>query len=104
MESYYAIQEAKQKGDTITVDIYEKGQPFGATNTAYNIAPSLTPDEICSAVPRGNELIEKLQLLFSQPGGIRVDDVVGVKTDRPLTNLNKQSLLMALTRTTKIER
>lgn len=92
LESYYAIQDAKKSGETITVDIYERGEPFGPTNTAYNIAPSLTPDEILSVVPRGNELIDKLQLLFSQPGGIRVDDVVGLN-DSPAATQFKQAVV-----------
>ncbi len=78
MESYNAYVTAIKKNKEIQVVVYEKGSAFeeGAfTNTAYHICPSLTPDEILSVVPRGSELVEKLDFLFSQPGGIRVDDV-----------------------------
>ncbi len=77
LESYYAYQDAHNKNEKIGITIYEKGSELGTTNTAYNIAASLTPDEILSVVPRGKDLVEKLAILFSQPGGIRVDDVDG---------------------------
>jgi hypothetical protein len=84
-ESYYAYQDALKDGEPICIVVYEKGSSFGSstagkssTNTAFNIVPSLTIDEILSVVPRGNELVDKLGVLFSQPGGIRVDDVAGV--------------------------
>lgn len=85
LESYYAYKDAQKDGKKICITIYEKGDSFGAsnngqssTNTSYNVVPSLTIDEILSIVPRGNELVEKLSVLFNQPGGIRVDDVMGV--------------------------
>ncbi len=85
LESYYAYQDAQKKGEKVCVTVYEKGHSFESsnphqlsTNTAYNIAPSLTVDEIVSVVPRGSELMEKLAVLFNRPGGIRVDDVEGV--------------------------
>jgi len=84
MESYYAHQDALKKGKKICVTVYEKGGSFIASpgeelsaNTACNIVGSLTTDEILSIVPRGSELVEKLSILFSEPGGIRVDDVPG---------------------------
>ncbi len=85
LESYYAHLDALKNGRKIRVVVYDKNPPFGksgdgtaSTNTAYNIVPSLTIDEILSVVPRGSELVEKLAILFSEPGGIRVDDVPGV--------------------------
>lgn len=85
LESYYAHLDAQKEGIKICITVYEKGSSFDSsgtgqlsTNTAYNIVPSLTIDEILSVVPRGCELIEKLGIHFSQPGGIRVDDVMGV--------------------------
>lgn len=80
MESYSSYVNAIKNNRQIQVVIYEKSPAFeeGAfTNTGYHICPSLTPDEILSVVPRGSELVEKLTFLFSQPGGIRVDDVPG---------------------------
>ncbi len=88
LESYYAHRDAVKKGTPLQIVIYEKSSPFvghgrsgsgnALTNTAFNIFPSLTPDEILSVVPRGPELTEKLGILFSEPGGIRVDDAPGV--------------------------
>jgi len=82
LEAYAASQEAQKNGDTICITVYEKSKSFSipaegdsSTNTSYNIVPSLTPDEILSVVPRGAELARKLNILFSEPFGIRVDDV-----------------------------
>lgn len=85
LESYYAYKSAWSQGKKICITVYEKGDSFGSynngqssTNTACNIVASLTTDEILSVVPRGSELMDKLAILFSQPGGIRIDDVSGV--------------------------
>lgn len=77
MEAYFAFLKAKEKGQPIRITIFEKNQSFDQT-TAAKIAPSLTPDEILAVVPRGAALVEKLKILFSEPGGIRVDDVAFV--------------------------
>jgi len=77
LEAYYAFMEAKNQGKQIRITIFEKNKSLSETTTA-NIVPSLTPDEILSVVPRGPMLVEKLGILFNQPGGIRVDDVAGV--------------------------
>lgn len=68
---------AKEKGQTVRIIIYEKNASTSET-TAANIWNSHTPDEIVSVVPRGKELEEKLQIKFSEPGGIRVEDVSDV--------------------------
>lgn len=80
LEAYSAFQDAQKNGEKVSITVYDKGDCFkqSTTNTAFNIVPSLTIDEILSVVPRGNELIEKLAIPFNQPGGIRVDDVPGV--------------------------
>lgn len=83
LESYSAFQEAQKNNVQISVTVFEKNhslasQNHSPTNTAFNIVPSLTVDEILSVVPRGNEMVKKLAILFSEPGGIRVDDVSGV--------------------------
>ncbi len=85
LEAYYAYKEAQKLGIKLAITIYEKSRSFDAaqeeqasTNTSYHILPSLTVDDILSIVPRGSELVEKLSLLFNQPGGIRVDDVENV--------------------------
>lgn len=77
LEAYYAYFALSPRGERVRVTIHEKNQTMKATTTAH-IVPSLTPDEILSVVPRGQELINKLRVLFSEPGGIRVDDVEGV--------------------------
>lgn len=77
LEAYYAYLNAQARGERIRVTIYDKNKSLTETTTA-NIVPSLTPDEILSVVPRGQELINKLKSLFSELNGIRVDDVNGV--------------------------
>ncbi|MFA5959567.1 MAG: hypothetical protein WC785_03550 [Tatlockia sp.] len=77
LEAYYAYLEANQRGERARVTIHDKNQTLKGTTTAH-IVPSLTPDEILSVVPRALEFINKLRSLFSEPGGIRVDDVEGV--------------------------
>jgi hypothetical protein len=76
IEAYYAFIDAKKNNIPLHITIYEKNELVGET-TASNIVASLTPDEILAVVPRGGELIRKLDVKFSLPGGIRVDDVVG---------------------------
>lgn len=88
LESYYAYKDAQNQGSKIIINVYEKGESFdsspheengkSSTNTSYNIVPSLTIDEILSVVPRGGEMVRKLSIPFSEPGGIRVDDVDGL--------------------------
>ena len=92
MESYHAYLNAIKTNRQIQIVVYDKSPSFeeGAiTNTAYHICPSLTPDEILSVVPRGSELVEKLAFLFSQPGGIRVDDVPGVNDSLAATRFKQ---------------
>ncbi|CDR34729.1 FAD-binding oxidoreductase [Criblamydia sequanensis] len=92
LESYYAYKEGQNQGSKIIINVYEKGESFdvspheengkASTNTSYNIVPSLTIDEILSVVPRGEEMVRKLSIPFSEPGGIRVDDVEGVNDSK----------------------
>lgn len=96
LESYYAYKDAQRDGAKICITVYEKGTSFGSskngqssTNTSYNIVPSLTIDEILSVVPRGSELVEKLAIHFSQPGGIRVDDVPGANDSESAINFKE---------------
>jgi hypothetical protein len=80
LEAYHVYMDALNTDQHVQIIVYEKGSSFeqGAlTNTAYNVFPSLTPDEILAVVPRGKEFVEKLAFLFNQPGGIRVEDVPG---------------------------
>jgi hypothetical protein len=96
LESYYAYKDAQKNHTKLCITLYEKGDSFdftsaaqSSTNTAYNIVASLTIDEILSVVPRGSELVEKLAILFSQPGGIRVDDVEGVNDSQSAHNFKE---------------
>lgn len=96
LESYYAYKDAEKNDEKICVTVYEKGDSFdvsnageSSTNTSHNIVPSLTIDEILSVVPRGSELVEKLAILFTEPGGIRVDDVAGVNDSPSAINFKE---------------
>jgi len=77
LEVYFAYLDAKKVDKQVRVTIYEKNTRLSDTTTSH-IVPSLTPDEILSVVPRGQELVKKLKILFSEPGGIYVKDVEGV--------------------------
>ncbi len=77
IEALLTHLHAKENGIPLRITIYEKNGSTSQT-TAANIWNSHTPDEIVSVVPRGKELEEKLKLKFSDPGGVRVDDVFGV--------------------------
>lgn len=100
LEAYSAYRDAQNEGKPVFITIYEKGESLSkaapsdsnksSTNTSYNITPSLTPDEILSVVPRGSELMNKLAILFSEPGGIRVDDVPGVNDSASAMNFKKE--------------
>lgn len=94
LECYNVYSDSVKNGTTVQIVVYEKGPSFeegASTNAAYHICPSLTPDEILSVVPRGSELIDKLALLFSEPGGIRVDDVPQVN-DSPSATRFKEAV------------
>jgi len=90
LEAYYAHVDAQKTGKKVRVMIYERNKSITDTTTA-NIAPSLTPDEILSVVPRGKDFVNKLQVLFSQPGGIRVDDVKDVNKSPAATHFMEQA-------------
>lgn len=90
IEAYYAHLDAKENNTSLHITIYEKNQSISDT-TASNIVPSWTPDEILSVVPRGQALVDKLKIKFSEPGGIRVDDVAGVN-DTATTELFTQEV------------
>jgi hypothetical protein len=74
LEAYFVHKDAQANGRKVRITMLDKNPGISDTTTS-NIAPSLTPDEIMSVVPPAPILIEKLGILFSQPGGIRVDDV-----------------------------
>jgi hypothetical protein len=77
IEALYAHLDAKKSNNQLHITIYEKNGSISAT-TVSNIVPSLTCDEILSVVPRGPDLVKKLEIPFNKPGGIRVDDVAGI--------------------------
>ena len=92
LHAYYAHINAQQQGKHVRVTIYEKNPSLVDTTTS-RIVPSLTPDEILSVVPRGKQLVEKLQIPFNQPGGIRVDDVANVNRSTVATRFMEQAEL-----------
>jgi hypothetical protein len=106
LESYSAYQDAQKNETKICITVYEKGESFAtstpsehgnaSTNTSYNIVPSLTIDEILSVVPRGSEMVKKLAIPFSNPGGIRIDDVDGVNDSVAATNFKEAVALYGL--------
>jgi glycine/D-amino acid oxidase-like deaminating enzyme len=78
VEAYFAHLHAQKNGTQVRITIYDKNKSLQDT-TVCHIVPSLTPDEIISVVPRGQDLVNSLGTPFSDPGGIRVDDVPSVK-------------------------
>jgi len=95
MEAYHAFLDAKKNNQSLCITMYEQNKSLGDT-TVSNIAPSLTPDEILSVVPRGQELVKKIQILFSEPGGIRVDDVRGIQGTRATEQFQQQAQLYSM--------
>jgi glycine/D-amino acid oxidase-like deaminating enzyme len=89
LEAYLAFLEAKKNSQQVRVTIQEESSG-PADSTSARIVPSLTPDEILSVVPRGQQLVEKLKLRFNQPGGIRVDDVEGVNNSATADEFKQQ--------------
>lgn len=89
MEAYFAYLDAREAGSPIRITVLERNATLSETTTAH-IVPSLTPDEILSVVPRGQELVKKLQLKFNQPGGIRVEDAEGVNSTEIAEQFIKQ--------------
>ncbi len=77
IEAYNAHLDAKKNNQPLHITVYEKNDSISQT-TVSNLVPSLTCDEILSVVPRGQELVKKLEVPFNKPGGIRVDDVAGI--------------------------
>jgi hypothetical protein len=90
MQAYYAHRNAQQTGQKLRITIYEKNESIKDTTT-FNNFPSLTTDEILSVVPRGKALVESSQILFSQPRGIRVDDVAGIHGSEVTRNFMQQA-------------
>ena len=88
-QAYYAYQDACKKQTRVRVTIHEKNKDITGTTTLH-IVPSLTPDEILSVVPRGKELVKKLQILFNQPGGLRINDIAHINDSPSALNFIKQ--------------
>lgn len=81
IDSLYAYIDSVINKTSLQITMFEKSSSVDQS-AATQIAPSLTPDEIMSVIPRGSALVEKSRILFSLPGGIRVDDVPGIhRTD-----------------------
>jgi hypothetical protein len=91
IEAYFAYLDAKQQNKNIRITILEKNSALSDT-TACNLAPSLTPREIF-ALPRGEELLEKMGISFSEFGGTLVTDVPEVNDS--LTTQNFKAAVLA---------
>lgn len=74
LHAYHAHREAVKNKTKARVTICEKNSSVADTTTV-NIVLSLTPDEIIAVIPRGKDLMRKLQIPFNVPGGINVDGV-----------------------------
>lgn len=82
MYAYVTYMDAKRNNEQVRITIYDKNQSINQS-TAAKLTPSLTPNEILAVVPPADVLIDKLGIMFSQPGGIRVD--IPAVNDSPLT-------------------
>ena len=74
LEAWHFWRKHKDEGKTLRITVYEKNPTITDTTSAH-LVPSLTPDEIIAVVPRGEALSQGLEKYFSEPDGIRVDDV-----------------------------
>ncbi|MBV8661138.1 MAG: hypothetical protein JO129_03265 [Candidatus Dependentiae bacterium] len=90
VESLLAFYDSIKKEIALSITIFEKNASI-CESTATQIAPSLTPDEIVSVVPRGPALVEKSRILFNLPGGIRVDDVAGINGSQSAEQFMQQA-------------
>jgi hypothetical protein len=79
LHTFFAHKEAEKFGRKLRVTINEKNQCITET-TACRIFASITALEASAVVPQGKELIRKSSIKFSEPGGIRIDDVPGIKS------------------------
>lgn len=77
VKSLFAYYDSINNNIPLKITIFEKNDSVHQS-TATQIAPSLTPDEILSVIPRGQTLIDKSQISFKRAGGIRVQDVPGM--------------------------
>ena len=90
VDSLISYQDSVSKKTSLKITIFEKNTSVHES-TATQIAPSLTPDEIVSVVPRGTALVEKLRVRFDEPGGIRVDDVSGIHDSQVAQQFMKEA-------------
>ena len=80
-EAYYAFLDAKNINSQLRVTIYEKNLNSSDTTTSH-IVPSLTPNEILAVLPTGNELVENFKKPFTEPNGLRIEDVANVNSSK----------------------
>ena len=76
LEAYFAYCEARKRNEYIRVTIHEKNAKLEETTTAH-LVPSLTPDEILKLV-NWQTFQDKVNTLFHEPYGMRVEDVDNV--------------------------
>jgi hypothetical protein len=89
-EAYFAYIEAKKNNCQLRVTIYEKNSKTSDTTTSH-IVPSLTPNEILAVLPNGNELVKNFAIPFTEPNGLRIDDVPNVNSTELTHNFIKQA-------------
>lgn len=95
VDALYAYIDSVAHQTFLQITMFEKSSSVDQS-AATQIAPSLTPDEIMSVIPRGAALIEKSQILFSLPGGIRVDDVPGIHGTQVTQKFQEQAQLYSM--------
>jgi hypothetical protein len=78
MEALYTYLNAQSQKEKVRITVYERYEHLSSTTIA-NIAPGLTAGEIMAITPETFKA--KLEHLFSESGGIRVDDVPGVNSE-----------------------
>lgn len=92
-EAYFAYLDALEQNTQVKVTIHEKNASINDT-TVMHLVPNLTPAEIVGVIPSGDEFLNKLDIPFDQPGGLRVDDVPKIN-DSPLASAFKRAVLQA---------
>ncbi|MFN7364715.1 MAG: NAD(P)-binding protein [Alphaproteobacteria bacterium] len=72
--AYRAYKKSLEDGIPVRIVLYEKNAHLTET-TGANIFYSLTPDELLSVIPQGQDLPKKLNIPFNEPEGIFVPDI-----------------------------
>ena len=97
LHAYHAHRQAQMNNEKVRVTICEKNKSIVDTTT-LNIVFSLSPDEILAVIPRGRELMRKLQVAFNEPGGLRVFNDRNTTTANIVPSLTPDEILSVVPR------